>query len=167
MVEKNKVFDSKVKYDGIFSFADFYKFCYDYLSEELGFGTSETKYVEKLKGDMKELEIEWEGEVKVTDYFKNVVKVTFRIIALKNIEIQQEGKKKKTNTGSVEIGVKGTVVSDYEGKYETSPMLRFFRRVYEKWIIPSQIEQIEEKLISDCDDLLAQAKAYLSLEGKK
>ena len=41
------------------------------------------------------------------------------------------------------------------------------RGVYEKWVIPSRIEQFEEKLISDCDEFLSQAKAYLDLEGKR
>ena len=167
MVEKNVVFSSKIKYEGIFSFADFYKFCYDYITEELDFGVAENEYSEKLKGDTKELAIEWEGEIKITDYFKYVIKVNFLIFNLANIEVQQEGKKKKTNKGILSVAVKGTMVSDYDGKYETSPMLRFFRGVYEKWIIPSKIEQIEEKLISDCDDFLSQAKAYLALEGKK
>ena len=43
MTEKKQIFSSKVKYDGIFSFPEFYKFCYDYLSGELGFGMMEGK----------------------------------------------------------------------------------------------------------------------------
>ena len=95
----------------------------------------------------KEIEkIEWEGDKKITDYFKYIIKVDFNIIGLKNVEVQREGGKIQTNKGSVEINMKGILVSDYEGKYDTSPTLRFFRGVYEKWIIPSTIEQIEEKL---------------------
>ena len=83
------------------------------------------------------------------------------------MEIQKEGKKIQANKGLVEISIKGILVSDYDGKYDTSPTLRFFRGVYEKWIIPSTIEQFEEKLISHCDKFLGEAKAYLDLEGKK
>ena len=32
---------------------------------------------------------------------------------------------------------------------------------------PEKIEKIEEKLISDCDEFLGQAKSYLDLEGKR
>ena len=167
MTEKNQIFSSKVKYNGIFSFQDFYKFCYEYLTEEFGFYVAESKYGEKITGDAKEIEIEWEGGKKVTDYFKYIIKVDFRIIGLKNVEIQKESKKIQTNKGSIEISMKGILVSDYEGKYNTSPTLRFFRGVYEKWIIPSTIEQIEEKLISHCDGFLGEAKAYLDLEGKR
>ncbi len=167
MTEKKQIFSSKVKYDGIFSFKDFYKFCYDTLSDELGFAIAETKYAEKIIGDAKEIKIEWEGEKKVTDYFKYAIKVEFNILGLKNVEIQKEGKKIQTNKGLVEVSVKGIFVSDYEGKYNTSPTLRFFRGVYEKWIIPSTIEQMEDKLVSNCDGFLGEAKAYLDLEGKR
>lgn len=167
MSEKKQIFSSKVKYDGIFSFKDFYKFCYDYLTEEFGFGVAESKYAEKIAGDSKEIKIEWEGERKVTDYFKYVIKVDFSIMGLKNVEVQRDGKKIQTNKGSAEISMKGVFVSDYEGKYDTSPTLRFFRGVYEKWIIPSTIEQIEEKLVSSCDGFLGEVKAYLDLEGKR
>ena len=167
MTEKKQIFSSKVKYDGIFSFSGFYKFCYDYLTEEFDFNIAETKYAEKITGDAKEIKIEWEGERKVTDYFKYIIKVEFNIIGLKNVEVQKEGKKIQTNKGMIEINMKGILVSDYEGKYDTSPPLRFFRGVYEKWIIPSTIEQIEEKLVSHCDRFLGEAKAYLDLEGKR
>ncbi len=167
MTEKKTIFSSKVKYDGIFSFKDFYKFCYDYLVDEFNFAIAETKYSEKITGDAKEIKIEWEGERKVTDYFKHIIKVEFNIIGLKNVEVQKEGKKIQTNKGLVEISVKGIFVSDYEGKFNTSPTLRFFRGVYEKWIIPSTIEQMEDKLVSHCDGFLGEAKAYLDLEGKR
>ncbi|MEK6844893.1 MAG: hypothetical protein AABX44_01420, partial [Nanoarchaeota archaeon] len=121
MTEKKQIFSSKVKYDGIFSFPEFYKFCYDYLAEEFGFYIAELKYSEKIKSDAKEIEIEWEGGKKVTDYFKYIIKVDFRIIGLKNVEIQKESKKIQTNKGSIEISMKGIMVSDYEGKYNTSP----------------------------------------------
>ena len=167
MSEKKQIFSSKMKYDGIFSFPGFYKFCYDYIKEEFGFAVAESKYTEKITGDAKEIQIEWEGEKKITDYFKYIIKVDFRIIGLKNVEVQRGEKKIQTNKGLVEINAKGIIVSDYEGKYDTSPNLRFFRGVYEKWIIPSTIEQIEEKLISHCDGFLGEAKAYLDLEGKR
>lgn len=167
MPEKNQIFSSKLKYDGIFSFKDFYKFCYDFLKEDLDFDVVENKYKEKLTGDSKEIDIEWKGERKISDYFKYEIKVEFQIKDLTNIEIEQAGKKRKTNKGSVEVKIKGSVVADYKGEYETKPILRFMRSIYEKWIIPSKIEQVEDKLIGKCDEFLGQAKAYLDLEGKR
>ena len=167
MPEKDQLFSSKIKYNGIFSFADFYKFCYQWLTEEIGLGMGESKYAEKISGDSKNIDILWEGDMKMSDYFKFAIKVKFQILGLKKVEINQAGQKVETNKGSVEVAVKGILIRDYEGKFETNATQKFWRSVYEKWIIPSRIEQFEDKVIANCDEFLSQAKAFLDLEGKK
>lgn len=167
MAEKDTIFSSKIKYGGIFLFKDFYRFCYDWLTDETNLLVSEDKYAEKLDGDSKNIDIQWTATRKVTDYFKFELKVTFRILGLTNVEISQNNTKIKTNKGSVEIKVKGTLIKDWQGKFETRAFRKFLRSIYEKWVIPSRIEQFEEKLIGDSNEFLSQAKAYLDLEGKK
>lgn len=167
MAEKDQIFSSKVKYNGILSFKDFYKFCYDWLTEETALDVAEEKYVEKLKGASKDIDIIWIGTRKVTDYFKFHIKVKFQVLGLTNVETTKNGAKLKADEGSVEVKVTGTLIRDYEGKFETTTHKKFLRSVYEKWVIASRIEQFEEKLISNCDEFLSQAKAYLDLEGKR
>ena len=75
--------------------------------------------------------------------------------------------KVSTNKGSVEIGIKGILARDYEGKMETSGFQKFLRGIYDKWVIPARIKEFEERLITSCDNFLSQAKAYLDLEGKR
>jgi hypothetical protein len=167
MAEEDILFSSKIKYSGIFLFSDFYKFCYDWLTEEIGLGISEDKYSEKLAGNAKNMDIEWTGEREVTDYFKFQVKVAFKIIGLTNVEISKNNSKIKTNKGDVEVKIKGVLIRDYKGKFETNAFQKFLRSVYEKWIITSRINQMEDKIIANCDEFLSQAKAYLDLEGKR
>ncbi len=167
MPEKESVFSSKIKFTGVFNFADFYRFCYDWLSDEANLIVAEDKYAEKLSGDSKNIDIEWTCFRKITDYFKFEVKILFRIIGMTNVEIQRDNAKIKMNKGSVEVTTKGTLVRDYQGKFEMTGTQKFMRSIYEKWVIPSRLEQYEDKLIGDCDEFLNQAKAYLDLEGKK
>ncbi len=167
MAEQEEVFSSKVKYTGIFSFKDFYQFCYDWLTQDPGFSIAEEKYTEKIAGDSKNIDVEWAGKKKITDYFRFKIKAKFKIIELKNVEINQGGVKLKTNQGSVEISMKGTLERDWQGKFERGATQKFLRAIYEKWIIPSRVEQFENKLISICDEFLGQAKAWLDLEGRK
>jgi len=169
MAEKDKLFSSKIKYNGIFSFGDFYKFCFEWLRDETGLGDSliEEKYAEKLSGDSKNIDVEWSGSRKMTDYFKMEVKVAFRIIGLTNIEVTDGNRKIKTNKGSVEVSIKGTLVKDYQSRFEKSAIQKFLRGIYEKTVIPSRVSEYEGKVMGDCDEFLAQAKAYLDLEGKK
>jgi len=167
MAEKEEIFSSKMKYEGLWDFKEFYKFCYQWLVEEMHLDVIEDKYSEKITGDSKGIKIEWTGKRKVTDYFQFSVSVKFEIIGLINVEITKDGRKVKMNNGLVEMKVKGSLIRDYDGKFEKTASRKFMRSIYEKWVIPSRINQFEEKLVSDCDEYLAQAKAFLDLEGKR
>lgn len=165
--EEETIFESKIKYNGIFSFKDFYQFCYDWLTGENDWEIQESEYSEKLAGDSKDIDVEWKFSKKVTDYFKFKGKVKFRILKLQNIEVVQGGAKVKTNSGSVEVKIKGILARDYQGKFDRSAYRKFLRSIYEKWIISSRINEFEARLISLCDTFLGQSKAYLDLEGRK
>ncbi len=167
MVEKDKIFSSRIKYDGVMDFKEFYKFCYQWLVEEAGLEVVENKYAEKISGDSKNIKVEWAGSKKVTDYFKFQIEVKFEVLNLVTIEVMQDGKKVKMNKGSVEVSVKGNLLRDYEGKFEKTASQKFMRSIYEKWVIYSRIKEYEGKLIEDCNEFLAQAKAFLDLEGKR
>ena len=167
MAEKDKIFSSKIKYNGIFDFAAFYKFCYDWLKEETGLSISENKYSEKLAGDSKSIGVDWTGTREMSDYFKFEAKISFNVSGLTTVEITQDGKKIKTNKGSIEIGINGTLIRDQKGKFEKTGFQKFLRGIYERMVIPERIEQMQGKIVADCDEFLSQAKAYLDLEGKK
>ena len=167
MAEKTIHFKSSTKFTGIFNFANFYKFCYDWMMEEIGMEfIEESKYAEKIKGDEKEIDVKWRGEKKLTDYFKFEMGVDFEIKMLKEIEIIKDGKKIKTNQGEVKMKVKGTLVKDYQGKFEKTALLKFLRSVYEKWVVTARVDQFENKIGEDCTEYLVQAKSWLDLEGK-
>lgn len=167
MAEKEKIFSSSMKYRGILKFSDFYKFCHRWLTEETGLKIEEKKYKEKLAGDTKEIEVVWEGEDKYTDYFKLTSKIEFKIKDLKEVQINENGKNVKTNQGEYELKITGTLVRDYEGKFDRTPLQKFIRGIYEKWIINTQVKQYKDKITGDCDEFLNQAKSYIDLEGKK
>jgi len=93
MVEKDKLFSSKIKYNGVFNFGEFYKFCYEWLRDETGLDMVEEKYAEKLSGDSKNVDVEWSGTRKMTDYFKMEAKIVFRIIGLTSVEIANGNQK--------------------------------------------------------------------------
>ena len=167
MAEKEEVFSSSIKYSGIFSFKDFYQFCYNWLKEEVGLAISEDKYEEKIAGDSKKIEVIWQGKRKMTDYFRFDAKISFVIENLTRTEIQQGSAKISTNTGAIKVKVNADLVRDYEGKFEKTAFQKFLRSIYEKWVIPSRVEQFKDKIVEKCDEFLSQAKAYLDLEGKR
>jgi len=168
MPEQETIFSEKFKFEGIFSFKDFYRFCHDWLIQETGLTIQEVKYVEKAKGETKDLDIEWKGWVKMTDYFKFDSKIEFKILFMREIEITDvNGKKIKTNQGSVEVKCKGILVRDWQGKFENNAFQKFLRALYEKWMIRPRIDQLEDKIFGDMGDFVEQSKAFLALEGRQ
>jgi len=167
MAEKEPVFENKITYTGVFSFKDFYQFCYDWLTEETGLKITEDKYGEKISGNAKNIEVKWTGKREVTDYFRFDAKIKFLIKGLVDVEATQNGVKVKTNQGYVELKAEGLLVRDYKGKFEKSAFGKFLRSIYEKWVIPARIEEYEDKITDDLQEFMEEAKAYLALEAKK
>ena len=48
----------------------------------------EERYVERSKGDSKQLEIGWKAEKQVSDYFSYVIELSYFVIGLKKVKIQ-------------------------------------------------------------------------------
>lgn len=167
MSEKDKVYGSKIKSSGIFDFRGSYEFLYVWLKEE-GYEVEEAKYVEKVGGDGKKtIEIEWGCSKKVSDYFKNFIKVEWMVTRMTDTEVEIEGKKQSMNKGDIQIKVGGVLVKDYENSWEGKPWLKFLRGLYEKFIIPSRISAYEGKVAGDSEELLEQMKAFWQLTGRK
>jgi len=166
MSEKELICETKVKYSGIFSFKDLYNFVYDFLTDK-GFFVEEKNYSEKVKPEGKEIEIKWVCLKKITDYFRYEIVINFKITGLLDVEITKEGKKFVSNKGDVEIKFSGSLERDYENKFETSAFLKFMRGVYDKYVIKSRIEKMEDKLAEIVVESANQVKAYLALEAKR
>jgi hypothetical protein len=168
MAEKDTIFTGKVKQGGLFDFKELYRFCYVWLVDHDYFVT-EKVYSEKVGAGGKEIEIEWEAKRKISDYFRFTIKVNWRIIGLNDAEAEDKetGKKVKLNKGNVELKVAGVLEMDYESKWESSPFLKFMRGIYDRYVIRVRIDQYEGKIFGECDEFLAQARAFLAIEGKR
>ncbi len=166
MAEKDTIFKGKVQKKGIFDFKEFYKFTYDWLCGE-DYKVIEKKYSEEITGDSKKIEIKWEAKKKISDYFRFMIKADWKVINLKDIEVQREGRKIKMNSGEPEIKVTGILVKDYEHRWEDQPFWKFLRGIYDRYIIKSRIEEYQDKIKEETEEFIAQCKSFLALEGKR
>ena len=165
-MERDKVIEAKIKESGIFNFAELYEFLYDWLNEE-SYKLKEKKYSEKVMGDVKTIEIEWDADKKVSDYFKFRLELRWQITGLKKIEVKKEDQKVTMNSGSVEIKFRAWVLKDYEGRWENKPVWKFLRGVYDRYIIRHRNDQYEDKVEDEMKEMVAQTKAFLALEAKR
>ena len=165
MAEKNTVFKEVLKHKGTWNFTDLYNLSFSFLKDE-GYTVKENNYTEKISGFGKEIVIEWDAGKKVTDYFKNHIKVKWHVLGLKDTEAEQDGKKISTNKGEVKITIEGMLERDYEDRWENKMFYKFMRSVYDKYIIRTTTDEYEDRLTGVAVKFVAELKAFLQLAGR-
>lgn len=166
MTESSLAFSEKLVHAGVFDFKDVYKFMYEWFIS-YDYILVEKKYSEKIKGSGKELEIAWECYRKISDYFRYKIKITTRVFNMTDVEVMRDGVKVNRNKGEIEVKIDAFLERDYEGKWESSPLTKFFRGIYDKYIVHNTILLYEDRLSVECEEIVAQMKSYLALEGKR
>lgn len=167
MAEKDNIVKEKVSYAGLGDFKALYKYARDYLEGE-NFNVIEDSYSEKVSGSSKDIEIEWTAAQKLTDYFKATLKLKWRVIGMSDVEVEIDGKKKQMNKFiGLGIEIKGILEKDYNSKWEGTATHRFFKDAYHKFVIPSRVDQKEERVMGAVQNFKEEMKAFLELTGKK
>lgn len=166
MTESSLVFSGKVVHGGIFDFKDVYKFIYEWLTS-YDYILVEKKYSEKIKATGKDLEVAWECYRKISDYFRYKIKVSIRVFNMIDVEATRDGVKVNRNKGEIEMKFDAFLERDYEGKWESSPITKFLRGIYDKYIIRTTIKMYEDRLDVEVEEAIAQVKSFLALEGKR
>ena len=83
------------------------------------------------------------------------------------VEAEIDGEKKKMNKGKASIELKGILIKDYDGKWETSAFSKFMRDVYNKYVIPSRVHSMAGKVDGDVKKFKEELKAFLELTGRR
>jgi hypothetical protein len=167
MAEKDLLIKEKVDHTGIFSFSGLYSFAHAWLHDQEEYGVVEEKYNEKVSGDKREVKIEWSATKKMGDYFKSEIKLEFNAKDMTEVDVEIEGQKKRMNKGSVSVELKGALIKDYKSAWEEHPFNKFLREVYNKYIIPQRVDNMEDKVQGDVRDLKEELKAFLELSGRR
>ncbi len=166
MAEKDQIFSGKMRYTGIWDFKEVYRFVYTWFIDK-GYKILEKGYSEKIKPDGKEIEVHWEAKRKISDYFRFVIKADWLILGMTDTEVQKDNARMKMNKGYLEVKFTAVLEKDYEHRWENSGFLKFLRGVYDRYIIKSRIDDYESKILEETDEIIAQTKSFLAIEGKQ
>ncbi|OIO80364.1 hypothetical protein AUJ84_03925 [Candidatus Pacearchaeota archaeon CG1_02_32_132] len=167
MTEKDTILKEIFKHKGIGNYKDFYNYMYNWLKNE-DFFIIEKLYSEKIEGDAKNIELKWEAKKGITDYFRASIEIVTKFRSLKDIEIEVDGKRRKTNEfGEVEVTFKGVLEKDYSSKWEGSRLHKVLKEVYNKYVIPSRTQEMQLKVAAYVQDLKEELKAFFDLEGRR
>jgi hypothetical protein len=153
----------KVRQVSVFDMGELYKLMFRWFSQH-NYDFQEKQFMQKqMTSGAKHLEIGWESAKKISDYIKFHIDVRFLVIGLDSIEVEVGNLKKKTNKGDCEMRFDGWLELDYESKWEGNPVTKFFRELYNKFIIRSRIEDYEAEIHEELYDLMNEVKSYLNL----
>jgi len=162
MAQKKEIYKEKLAQVGYWNYTEVYNMLYNWLKDH-GYNLQEYNYKEKLSGGGKEIMIGWDATRKVTDYFQYKISLDWHILGMKDAEVEIDGKKEKTNKGELEIVFKGTIIKDYESRWEDKPIHKFLRGVYENYIIRTTIDEYEADIEDETKNLISDLKAFLRI----
>lgn len=180
MAEDVDVVKLAIKYKDVFNFDELYKLMHLWLKEnswvdpvftfpEFKEGEGhEISYLEKdTASGAKDQIIVWELE-KIphnSPYFKYKLKIEFKTIQLKPVEIVHEDQKVKAHLGELGLEMKGVLVLDYQDKWDENGFLKSFHPLWKKRIYKKQIGDHKDELQKDVENLHGAIKRYLNLKG--
>ncbi len=167
MAIKDLLLKEKVEHTGVFNFAGLYKFMHDWLTNQEQYGVVEEKYTESVVGNSKNITVEWVATKKMGDYFKIEIKFEIKGNGLVDVEVETDGVKKKMQKGNVAIEIKGAIIKDPKSKWEGKPFDMFLRGWYDKFVVPQQIDTVEDKIRGDVKSLKDEIKSYLELIARR
>jgi hypothetical protein len=167
MVERDVLIKTKVRHVGIFDFKETYRILFEWLIDQ-GYDFNEKGYKEVIgAGGAKEIELDWEAVRKVSDYFKFQLIIKWKIIGMSSVEVEIDGVKQKMNKGDLSIEFQSVLLKDYEERWSKKPLLNFLRTLYDRYLIRERITAYEAKLITELEEIVAQAKSFLALTGRR
>jgi len=154
----------KLKWNGVFNLSDLYQKTKMWLDYE-GYGDEkknfkEERYIERVKPGGKQLEIVWKGEKNLSDYFSNVIQVNFQFLGLNDIEMQQDGKKKKMQKANVTIEFNASLIKNRQGKWPRDSLMK---KIYEKFVVRKRIEGYSIDFYNQIYSFHNEVKTYLNL----
>ncbi|MBS3077612.1 hypothetical protein J4233_05050 [Candidatus Pacearchaeota archaeon] len=166
MAEKDQISKEKLEHTGVFDFKAMYSYAHSWFAEQ-GYGIIEERYIEKAKGDSRDIMIEWKASKDFSDYFRFEYKIKFEIEGLTDVEVEIEGKRRQMNKGRVVVEITAILVTDKDGKWESSSFSRFMRDVYNKYIVPSRVESMKILLLSKSTGFKDDLKTFMNLTARR
>ncbi len=165
MVKKDAEFPPfAIRHRGIFSYAKLLK-CVHTWCEENDYEFHEIKVKYKIPSPAgAEVEGDLIGERNITDYLKYKLTMTYHIWDMRDVEIVEDGQKKKVQEGTVVIEVRAEYTLDYAERFK-GKFLEELQKFYHKFIIKRVIDDwYEDNLLIKMMDLNETIKRTLQYE---
>ena len=82
---------------------------------------------------------------------------------LSEIDIEKENIRHKMQKGRAEFYFDAYVVTDYENKWETRPLIFFIKNVFDKYIYRLYTSNYDGEAIRDCTEIENEIRSFLNM----
>ena len=152
----------KLDYKGLFKANDFFRTIDVWLFER-GIEKKTNKNFEQVTPKGKFLEWEISSWKKITEYIRYIYKIRVLVYELKKVETIIDKKKQTIDQGHVMIYFDGYIEFDYEHRWDDSPLLVFFRTLYDKFIYKMYTDRFERRITYDVHQLYDHIEKFFNM----
>lgn len=146
-----------IRQTAVFDLKSFPKLLQEW-SRENNYTINETDFTEKVKGDGREYVIKYELKRKVTPFIRAIIKL--EVWGLRVNDIKAENK--ILQKGQLEIVFDTYMEMDWQERWESNPIYKFFRYLYIYYIKKQYFLDYAGKLWTDTYSLHAKLKTHLN-----
>lgn len=161
-MEKQQVASDMVKSVGVFVMGDYYKFLYQLITS-LGYAVGEDDYTQKDTPGGKEIEFHWTCAMEIDDYTKFSLWLECKVRRMEEVQVVREGIKEKKNKGEVELTIKGTIITDYNNKWEKQPLLKFLKGFFDRYLYKPTFDEYFQRIWENVYLVANEVKAFFEL----
>lgn len=152
-----------IEFKGEFDYEELYTGIYNWYQQRR-FMLNES-YKHKMTGKGAEVELDFKGGRKITDFLKYKIDTEIKIWDMVETEVIKDGKKQKLNKGRMRIILKWEVVLDYSKQFKSSEFfIRLFNMMAWKFMKKKIILDWAGTLIGETYMLHTEIKKLLKME---
>lgn len=107
----------------------------------------------------------WEGEKKLTPYFKMTFKVHMWLFGATDVDVKLNGKKVKRTKTTISILLKSDLILDYNEAFEKSFFHKKLEKIYNEFIIKPIVTKHKTMIYKWTYELHDKLKELLEMEG--
>ena len=143
--------------EGIIDLQELYSLMKKHLAERR-YDLTEKRH--EIKETSNALEIKWEASKRVDDYTRFNIEVSVKGSDIKEVKL----KKIKALSGNFKIKFESYLKKDYEDVFENRPIMKFFRTLYDNFVIKSKFDKYSDELKNETYALYNETKAFLNIK---
>ena len=153
----------RMDFKGMFNANDLFRAIDSWLFEK-GFEKRTNKNFEYDTASGKFMEWESYPWKKVTDYYRQMMKIRILIYDMVKKDVVHEGKKERLDHGRGIIYLDGYLELDYEHRWDGNAFLQAVRTLFDKWLYVHYTESFEKMVTRDCHMLNDHLEKLLNLK---